>query len=64
MLRIDCQLISRFSLGEPRKLHDRAASCVVDDPFDVFGVSLDVVVLAGREGYLRGVGRRLPRPVA
>jgi len=42
----------------------RAASGVEDDPFDVFGVSLDVVVVAGREGYLRGVGRGLPRPIA
>jgi len=64
MLGIDCQLLSRFSLGEPRKLHDRAASCVEDDPFDVFGVSLDVVVLAGRKGYLHGGGRGLPRAIA
>ena len=64
MLRIDCQLLSRFSLGEPCKLHERAASCVEDDPFDVFGVSLDVVAVAGREGNLRGVGRGLPRPIA
>jgi hypothetical protein len=57
MLGIDCHVLSGFSLGEPCQLHDRAASRVEDDPFDVLGVSLDAVALAGQDGYLRCAGR-------
>ena len=64
MLRVDCQVLSGFSLGEPCQLHDRAASRVEDGPFHVLGVSLDVVAVAGQQGYLRRVGRGLRRPLA
>ena len=62
MLGIDCQVLSGFSLSEPCQLHDRAASRVQDDPFDVPGVSLDAVAVAGHDGYLCcvGRGRQLP----
>ena len=55
MLRIDGQVLSCFGLGEPCQLHDRAASRVEDDPFDVPGVSLDAVAVAG-QGRLSPLG--------
>jgi len=64
MLGIDRQVLSCLGLGERCELHDRAASRVDDDPFDVLGVSLDHVAVAGQDGYLRCVGRGLQRPLA
>ena len=64
VLWVDCEVLSRFSVGEPCQLHDRAAGRVEDDPFDVLGVSLDAVAVAGQDGYLRCVGSGLQRPPA
>jgi hypothetical protein len=47
VLGIDGQVISCSRLDEPGKLHDRTASRVQDDPFDVLDVALDAVAVRG-----------------
>src|SRR5437764_13926763 len=50
---VDDEVLAGFGLDEPGKLHDRPASGVEDDLFDVLGISLDAVALSGDDRYLR-----------
>src|SRR5581483_3373953 len=53
MIGVDDDVLAGFGLDEPCKLHDRPASGVEDDLFDVLGISLDAVALSGDDRYLR-----------
>ena len=53
VLRVDGEVLSRFSVGEPRKLHDRATGRVEDDPLDVLDCRVDAVAVSGGEGQFR-----------
>lgn len=59
VIGIDGQSAACLDFGDPRQLHDRTASRVQNQSFDVLGVSFDAVALAGHEQYFRRGGRGL-----
>ena len=56
MLGTHGKVLSCFGVYQPRELQDRTARRGEDDPFDVLGVSVDAVAVAGDDGYLGGGG--------
>ena len=59
VFRVYGQVVACFRLGEPRELHDRTASRIDNDPFDVLDVAVDAVPVSGHHDYLRRGGRGL-----